>query len=91
MKRIICLILAMILCLAVFTSCAQIEDILGNLGFGGDVTDEGVDKAHTFLSEMYKDLGGTHVEDFDSLLWHLIMQKKNYIQHDQVGLIPDML
>ena len=65
MKRIICLILAMILCLAVFTSCAQIEDILGNLGFGGDVTDEGVDKAHTFLSEMYKDLGGTHVEDFD--------------------------
>ena len=62
MKRIICLLLATLLCLAAFTGCDQLSGLLGG---GNNATDENIDNAHTFLSTKYKDLEGSHATDFD--------------------------
>ncbi|MBQ7326190.1 MAG: hypothetical protein IJW93_01790 [Clostridia bacterium] len=63
MKRIICLVLALVLCLAAFTGCEMIEGIFGP----GEQQepDEHIDNAVEYLSTMYKDLSGSHAKDFD--------------------------
>ena len=62
MKRIICLLLALVLCLATFAGCDQLEGLFGP---GEQEPDERIDNALEYLGTMYKDLGGSHAKDFD--------------------------
>ena len=64
MKKIICLVLALVLCLAAFTGCEMIEGIFGP-GEQQQEPDKHIDNAVEYLSTMYKDLSGSHAKDFD--------------------------
>lgn len=68
MKRIICLIIAVVLCLSAFTSCDTIEGVITDLGNNVFISPEekaALDSALEYLSTMYKGLEGTHDKDFD--------------------------
>ena len=63
MKRILSLIIIAVLCLGIFTSCAQLEGLLGGIipGFGGETPDNGgedveynLPRAAEYISTMYK-------------------------------------
>ena len=64
MKKIICLVLALVLCLAAFTGCEMIEGIFGP-GEQQQEPDKHIDNAVEYLSTMYKELSGSHAKDFD--------------------------
>ena len=79
MKRIICLLLAMMLCLTVLVGCVDDhehnfvdgececgeKDPEAGEDPGDEVVDENLDNALIYLSQMYKELSGTYVNDFD--------------------------
>ena len=67
MKKLLILILALVMCLSVLTSCDQIKGIIDGI-IGGEQPDEieyHVDRARSYLNNMYKNENATTAKDYE--------------------------